>query len=135
MKSSAGRHVNAPCHPLGCYPALGLRARIRDKVVSVRAYRRVQIQFHSLTLPLHGGESLASRSSHFIPRKEPSCLSNERQGGPQSRYVQFGQEKNFLCLPGFIPSTVERRKEALKLGITKGLNSAGLLCIILGEVD
>jgi len=88
-----------------------------------------------MTSPLHGGEWLASRSNRFIPRKEPRCLSNGRQGGPHSRYRPFGEEKNHLSLPGFMPSTVKRRKEALKLRITKQLNSAGLLCIILGEVD
>ena len=71
----------------------------------------------------------------LYPQERTKCPLNGRQVGPQSWYGHFGEEKNVLSLPGFIPSTVKRRKEALKSRITKGLNSAGLLCLILREVD
>jgi len=46
-------------------------------------------------------EWLTSRIGHFTSGKGP------RLGGPQSQYLCFREEKNFLTLPGFEPLAIQ----------------------------
>ena len=54
-----------------------------------------------------GWEWPASRSTRFIPRKEPRCQLNKRLGGPHSQSGRIRQDRNLLPLPAFDPRTVQ----------------------------
>ena len=58
----------------------------------------VEVQFHSLTSALDGGQWLTSRSGRFTPGKETRCPLYSRLNGPQGR---SGRLRKMSPPPGF----------------------------------
>jgi hypothetical protein len=65
----------------------------------MKEYWGVEIQLHALIQALDGGEWSASRPSRFT-NKSPWYPLDRRLGGPHSRSLRGGEEKNSQPLQG-----------------------------------
>ena len=66
-----------------------------------------------LTSGLDGGERSVLLLFRFIPAKDTRDPLKRKQSGSRSRSGCFGEEKNFLGLPGFETRTIQLLAQSL----------------------